>query len=86
MSLLEKINQLEEQKQKLEAQKRELIEKRKIQIGDLAIRLQLLDADDDLLLGAFAWLKQKLKTQDQTQIKEVKALAAPFRPKTKPSA
>ena len=50
MSLLDKIEQLEKQRLELEQQKKELVEKRKIQIGDLALKLHLLDADDGLCI------------------------------------
>ena len=81
MSLIDRIEQLEEQRQKLEQQKKELIDKRKIQIGDLALKLKLLDTEDELLLGALVHLKNLLEQKQQDALEELKKLARPFRPK-----
>lgn len=81
MSLLDRIEQLEEQRSKLEQQKRELIDKRKIQIGDLAAKTRLLDIDDTLIMGAFVQLKHYIDTSNEEGLNQLKQLAAPFRSK-----
>ncbi len=79
MSISQKIAKLEEQRKKLEEQKQLLVNKRKNQIGEFAMRQGLLDTSDELLLGLFAHLSKLIQTNDTEKLNELKKLGAVFR-------
>ena len=55
-----RLKALKEEQQRLERKQAELLEKRRVEIGQLAERLGLLEADDDALAGVLLELKDAL--------------------------
>ena len=53
-----RLKALKEEQQRLERKQAELLEKRRVEIGQLAERLGLLEADDDALAGVLLELKE----------------------------
>ena len=55
-----RLKALKEEQLRLERKQAELLEKRRVEIGQLAERLGLLEADDDALAGVLLELKDAL--------------------------
>ena len=77
-----RLKALKEEQQRLERKQAELLEKRRAEIGRLAERLGLLEADDDTLAGALLELKDAAlsKTGDE-RLARWRAAGAAFRRK-----
>ncbi len=61
-----RLKALKEEQQRLERKQAELLKKRRVEIGQLAERLGLLEADDDALAGVLLELKEaSSKTGDE---------------------
>jgi hypothetical protein len=83
-----RLKTLREEQQRLERKQAELLEKRRAEIGRLAEKLGLLEADDDALAGALLEFKDALgktgndKTGDE-RLARWRAAGASFRRKDK---
>ncbi len=79
-----RLKALKEEQQRLERKQAELLEKRRAEIGRLAERLGLLEADDDALAGALLELKSALDSPaSDERLVRWRAAGASFRRKDK---
>ena len=74
-----RLTALREEQQRLERKQAELLEKRRAEIGKLAERLGLLEADDDTLAGALLELKDALSKTGDERLARWRAAGASFR-------
>jgi len=79
--LATQLQALKAEQQRLERKQAELLAKRRAEIGKLAERLGLLEADDDLLVGALLDLKAAVAAND-ARLKEWRTHGATFRKRT----
>ena len=74
-----RLKALKEEQQRLERKQAELLEKRRVEIGQLAERLGLLEADDDALAGVLLELKDALsKTAMRSPVTSASRGGAPL--------
>jgi conjugative transfer protein TraD len=78
-----RLKALKEEQQRLERKQAELLEKRRAEIGKLAERLGLLEADDDTLAGALLELREALSKTGDERLARWRAAGAAFRRKDK---
>ena len=78
-----RLKALKEEQQRLERKQAELLEKRRAEIGRLAEKLGLLEADDDTLAGALLELKDALAKTGDERLARWRAAGASFRRKDK---
>jgi hypothetical protein len=78
-----RLKALKEEQQRLERKQTELLEKRRAEIGKLAEKLGLLEADDDILAGALLELKDALSKTGDERLPRWRAAGAAFRRKDK---
>jgi hypothetical protein len=78
-----RLKALREEQQRLERKQAELLEKRRAEIGKLAEKLGLLEADDDTLAGALLDLKDAISKTDDERLARWRAAGAAFRRKDK---
>jgi hypothetical protein len=74
---------LKAEQQRLELKHAELLAKRRAEIGKLAERLGLLEADDDVLAGALLELKEASAKTGDERFARWRAAGAAFRRKDK---
>jgi len=75
-----RLKALKEEQQRLEHKQSELLEKRRAEVGRLAERLGLLEADDDALAGALLELKSALDSPaSDERLTRWRAAGAAFR-------
>lgn len=74
-----RLKALKEEQQRLERRQAELLEKRRAEIGRLAEKLGLLEADDDALAGALLELKDALSKNGDERLARWRASGASFR-------
>jgi hypothetical protein len=79
--LATQLQALKAEQQRLARKQAELLDKRRAEIGKLAERLGLLEADDDLLAGALLELKAAIAAND-ARLKEWRAHGATFLKRT----
>ena len=78
-----RLKALKEEQQRLERKQAELLEKRRAEIGRLAEKLGLLEADDDALAGALLELKDAISKTGDERLVRWRAAGASFRRKDK---
>ena len=78
-----RLKTLKEEQQRLERKQAELLEKRRAEIGKLAERLGVLEADDDTFAGALLELKDALSKTGDERLVRWRAAGASFRRKDK---
>jgi conjugative transfer protein TraD len=78
-----RLKALKEEQHRLERKQAELLEKRCAEIGRLAERLGLLEADDDALAGALLELKDALSKTGDERLARWRATGAAFRRRDK---
>ncbi len=78
-----RLKTLKEEQQRLERKQAELLEKRRAEIGKLAERLGVLEADDDTFAGALLELKDALSKTGDERLARWRAAGASFRRKDK---
>jgi hypothetical protein len=78
-----RLTALREEQQRLERKQAELLEKRRAEIGRLAEKLGLLEADDDALAGALLELKDAISKTGDERLARWRAAGAAFRRKDK---
>ena len=78
-----RLKALKEEQLRLERKQSELLEKRRDEIGRLAERLGVLEADDDTLAGALLELKDALSKTGDERLARWRAAGASFRRKDK---
>jgi hypothetical protein len=79
--LATQLQALKAEQQRLARKQAELLDKRRAEIGKLAERLGLLEADDDLLAGALLELKTAITANDP-RLKEWRSHGATFLKRT----
>jgi hypothetical protein len=78
-----RLTALREEQQRLERKQAELLDKRRAEIGRLAEKLGLLEADDDALAGALLELKDVLAKPGDERLARWRAAGAAFRRRDK---
>ena len=78
-----RLGALREEQQRLERKHAELLEKRRAEIGRLAEKLGVLEADDDALAGALLELNEALSQTGDERLARWRAAGAAFRPRDK---
>jgi hypothetical protein len=78
-----RLKALKEEQQRLERKQAELLEKRRAEIGKLAEKLGLLEADDDIIAGALLEPKDALSKTGDERLARWRAAGASFRRKDK---
>ena len=73
-----RLKALKEEQQRLERKQAELLEKRRAEIGKLAERLGLLEADDDTLAGALLEFKDAISKTGDERLARWRAAGASF--------
>lgn len=76
-----RLKALREEQQRLERKQAELLDKRRNEIGRLAERLGLLEADDDALAGALLELRDALAQPGDERLARWRQSGAAFRRK-----
>jgi hypothetical protein len=76
-----RLTALREEQQRLERKQTELLDKRRAELGKLAEKLGLLEADDDTLAGALSELKDAISKTDDERLARWRAAGAAFRRK-----
>lgn len=74
-----RLKALKQEQQRLERKQAELLEKRRAEIGRLAEKLGLLEADDDALAGALLELKDALAKNGDERLARWRQAGASFR-------
>ena len=74
-----RLKALKEEQLRLERKQAELLEKRRVEIGQLAERLGLLEADDDALAGVLLELKDASSKTGDERLARWRAAGASFR-------
>jgi hypothetical protein len=74
---------LREEQQRLERKQTELLEKRRAEVGKLAEKLGLLEADDDTLAGALLELKDAISKTGDERLARWRQTGASFRRRDK---
>ena len=74
-----RLKALKEEQLRLERKQAELLEKRRVEIGQLAERLGLLEADDDALAGVLLELKEAISKTGDERLARWRAAGASFR-------
>ena len=74
-----RLKALKEEQQRLERKQAELLEKRRAEIGQLAQRLGVLEAEDDALAGVMLELKDALSKAGDERLARWRAAGAAFR-------
>ncbi len=74
-----RLKALKEEQQRLERKQAELLKKRRVEIGQLAERLGLLEADDDALAGVLLELKEASSKTGDERLARWRAAGASFR-------
>ena len=74
-----RLKALKEEQQRLERKQAQLLEKRRAEIGQLAERLGVLEADDDVLAGVLLELKDGLSRTGDERLARWRAAGASFR-------
>ena len=74
-----RLTALREEQQRLERKQAELLDKRRAEIGKLAEKLGLLEADDDTLAGALLDFKDALSKTGDERLARWRAAGASFR-------
>ena len=74
-----RLKALKEEQLRLERKQAELLEKRRVEIGQLAERLGLLEADDDTLAGVLLELKDASSKTGDERLARWRAAGASFR-------
>jgi hypothetical protein len=74
---------LRDEQQRLERKQTELLEKRRLEIGRLAEKLGVLEADDDAIAGALLDLKAALGDSGDERLSRWRAAGASFRRENK---
>ena len=74
-----RLRALKEDQLRLERKQAELLEKRRVEIGQLAERLGLLEADDDALAGVLLELKDASSKTGDERLARWRAAGASFR-------
>lgn len=74
-----RLKALKEEQQRLERKQSELLEKRRAEIGRLAEKLGLLEADDDALAGVLLELKDALSKNGDERLARWRQAGASFR-------
>ncbi len=74
-----RLKALKEEQLRLERKQAELLEKRRVEIGQLAERLGLLEADDDALAGVLLELKEASSKTGDERLARWRAAGASFR-------
>jgi conjugative transfer protein TraD len=74
-----RLTALREEQQRLERKQAELLDKRRAEIGRLAEKLGLLEADDDTLAGALLELKDVLAKPGDERLARWRQTGAAFR-------
>ena len=74
-----RLKALKQEQQRLERKQTELLEKRRVEIGQLAERLGLLEADDDALAGVLLELKEASSKAGDERLARWRAAGASFR-------
>jgi DNA repair exonuclease SbcCD ATPase subunit len=78
-----RLTALREEQQRLERKQAELLDKRRAEIGKLAEKLGLLEADDDTLAGILLELKDALSKTGDERLTRWRAAGAAFRRRDK---
>jgi septal ring factor EnvC (AmiA/AmiB activator) len=78
-----RLKALKEEQQRLERKQSELLDKRRAEIGRLAEKLGLLEADDDALAGVLLELKDALAKNGDERLARWRPAGASFRGKDK---
>lgn len=74
-----RLKALREEQQRLERKQAELLDKRRAEIGLLADKLGLLEADDDALAGVLLELKEAVSKNGDERLARWRAAGASFR-------
>ncbi len=79
-----RLKALKEEQQRLERKQAELLEKRRAELGRLAEKVGVLEADDDAIAGTLLELKAALEnSSDEGRLKQWRAAGASFRGRDK---
>ena len=79
-----RLKTLKEEQQRLERKQAELLEKRRAELGRLAEKVGVLEADDDAIAGALLELKAALESSNgEERLKQWRAAGASFRGRDK---
>jgi hypothetical protein len=78
-----RLTALREEQQRLERKQAELLDKRRAEIGKLAEKLGLLEADDDTLAGILLEFKDALSKTGDERLARWRAAGAAFRRRDK---
>ena len=74
-----RVKALKQERQRLERKQAELLDKRRGEIGRLAEKLAVLEADDDALAGALLELKEALSKNGDERLARWRQSGASFR-------
>jgi septal ring factor EnvC (AmiA/AmiB activator) len=74
-----RLKALKEEQQRLERKQAELLDKRRVEIGRLAEKLGVLEADDDALAGVLLELKDALSKNGDERLARWRQAGAAFR-------
>lgn len=74
-----RLKALKQEQQRLERKQAELLDKRRVEIGRLAEKLGVLEADDDALAGVLLELKDALSNHGDEPLARWRAAGASFR-------
>jgi hypothetical protein len=74
-----RLKALKEEQQRLERKQAELLDKRRIEIGRLAQKLDVLEIDDDALAGVLLELKDAVSKNGDERLARWRASGASFR-------
>jgi Conjugal transfer protein TraD len=79
-----RLKALKEEQQRIERKQTELLEKRRAELGRLAEKVGVLEADDDAIAGALLELKSAMESPaGDGRLKQWRAAGASFRGKDK---
>jgi hypothetical protein len=73
------VKTLRDEQERLEHKQAELLEKRRVEVGRLAEKLGVLEADDDALAGALLELKDALSKNGDERLARWRQAGASFR-------